>query len=185
MVQIPSCRFHRANSTVQVPSCAAHCAFYCAGSIVQIPWCRYHRADSIVQIPWCTLDSVVRAGSGFHHAQPIVRSIAQVLLCRFLLPRFHRARSIVRIPSCRFHRADFFARAYFIVRILLCGFHRAYSIVRNPLCVIHCAHSIVCIPSCVFHRMHSIVHISSYRRRRGEVKGGRGAAHCIHIYVHN
>ena len=96
IMRIPSVEFHRANSTVRIPSCA--------NSIVRVPSCEFHRANSIV----CK----------FHRANSIMCEFHRV---RIPSCKFHRANSIVRIPSCKFHCVRVpsreFHHANFIVRI--------------------------------------------------------------------
>lgn len=102
-------RFHRAPSTMRIPSCALRCTpplcgFFWADSTVRI-FHRADRADSIVQIP----------------LYPIVM---QIPLCKI--------HPIMWIPSCRFHRED--SGADSIVRILSCAFNHLHFIVCIPLC---------------------------------------------------
>ena len=61
-LQVPSCKFYRADSIVRILSCGFHrsivripsCKFYYADSIVRIPSCGFHRADSIIRVPLYT-----------------------------------------------------------------------------------------------------------------------------------
>ena len=105
LVQVLSCKLHGADSHCATIYCAdsivripLSCGFYRANSIMQIlscaPLCGFHRAESIMRIFSCA---------------PSWNSIVRILL-EGVYRAFHHADSIVRYvscaPSCGFNRAD-------------------------------------------------------------------------------